>query len=269
MSPFRFDALVCHSRDAPKKMDVENHRSRRYHAGMTQHVETPEDQTDADTVEEAKPDDAIQAGEVSPESIVEALLFASNLALGAARIAQIIGIGNARDVKAHIETLNERYESTGASFRIRGISGGYQMFTQPSLDPWIHKLHKTKAETRLSQAALETLAIVAYRQPIIRAEIEAVRGVAVGDVLIRLRDMKLAKIVGRAEDVGRPMLYGTTNRFLEVFGLSSLKDLPKLDDDNPEELPKLHIAQSDEEETDVEAGQVEDATAAAAPDPGQ
>jgi len=238
-------------------MDVENHRSRRYHAGMTQHVETPEDQADTSAEKESSSDDAIQSGEISPASIVEALLFASHSALGAARIAQIIGIGTARDVKAHIETLNERYESTGASFRIRGISGGYQMFTQPSLDPWIHKLNKTKADTRLSQAALETLAIVAYRQPIIRADIEAVRGVAVGDVLIRLRDMKLAKIVGRAEEVGRPMLYGTTNRFLEVFGLSSLKDLPMLDDDNPQELPKLRIAESELEDPDAEAAPID------------
>jgi segregation and condensation protein B len=92
-------------------------------------------------------------------------------------------------------------------------------------------------------AALETLAIVAYKQPILRADIEAIRGVAVGDMLVRLRDVNLVRIVGRAEEIGRPLLYGTTTRFLEVFGLSSLKDLPKLDADNPEAVPKLTLAE--------------------------
>jgi segregation and condensation protein B len=236
---------------------------------MTQEVDTPDVQADTDVAEDRAGAEVTESqafggenesGEIGPESIVEALLFASNSAIGASRMAQIVGIGNARDVKRHIESLNERYESTGASFRIKGISGGYQMFTQPSFDPWIHKLHKAKAETRLSQAALETLAIVAYRQPIIRANIEAVRGVAVGDVLIRLRDMKLVKIVGRAEDVGRPLLYGTTNRFLEVFGLPSLKDLPKLDEDSPEQVPTLRIAPPDTEDADAAEGPAEAAS---------
>jgi segregation and condensation protein B len=183
------------------------------------------------------------ASEVSPESIVEALLFSSDQPLPAARIAQILGIGDAGDVKQHIEWLNERYQQCAASFRIEPIAKGYQMLTLPQYNPWLSKLHKVRAESRLSAAALETLAIIAYKQPVVRADIEAIRGVAVGDMLVRLREMNLVRIVGRAEEIGRPLLYGTTNRFLEVFGLQSLKDLPKLDADRPDVIPPLKVAE--------------------------
>ncbi len=176
---------------------------------------------------------------VTTESVVEAILFSTDEPLPGAKIAQILGTGDANDVKRYVETLNERYESCGSSFRIASIAKGYQMLTLPPYHPWIGKLHKERADSRLSAAALETLAIVAYKQPVLRADIEAIRGVAVGDMLVRLRDMNLVRIVGRAEEIGRPLLYGTTNHFLEVFGLSSLKDLPKLDADNPEAVPKL------------------------------
>ena len=154
-----------------------------------------------------------------------------------------VGIGDGGDVKRHIEVLNERYAQGGASFRIESIAKGFQLLTLPAYNHWISKLHKARTDSRLSTAALETLAIVAYKQPILRADIEAIRGVAVGDMLVRLRDTNLVRIVGRAEEIGRPLLYGTTTRFLEVFGLSSLKDLPKLDTDNPEAVPKLTLVE--------------------------
>jgi segregation and condensation protein B len=180
---------------------------------------------------------------VTTESVVEALLLSTDEPLPAARIAQLLGIGDAGDVKRHVETLNERYAQCGASFRIEAIAKGLQLLTLPAYNHWISKLHKARADSRLSTAALETLAIVAYKQPILRADIEAIRGVAVGDMLVRLRDTNLVRIVGRAEEIGRPLLYGTTTRFLEVFGLSSLKDLPKLDADNPEAVPKLTVVE--------------------------
>jgi segregation and condensation protein B len=183
---------------------------------------------------------------VTPESIVEALLFSTDRPLPAARIAQILGIGGASDVKQHIDALNERYERTGSSFRIEQVAKGYQMLTLPPYNPWVGRLHKVRAESRLSGAALETLAIVAYKQPALRADIETIRGVAVGDMLVRLRDMNLVRIVGRAEEIGRPLLYGTTRRFLEVFGLSSLKDLPKLDPDRPDAVPTLRVVDESE-----------------------
>lgn len=178
------------------------------------------------------------APRVSPESIVEAVLMATDDPLSAGSIAEVVGMTPA-EVKRHIEALNARYESNGTSFRITGIAKGFQILTLPAFDSWIQKFNKKRADSRLSAAALETLAIVAYKQPIIRVDIEAIRGVAVGDMLVRLRDANLVRIVGRAEEVGRPLLYGTTTRFLEVFGLASLKDLPKIEDDKP--IPPLKI----------------------------
>jgi len=181
--------------------------------------------------------------EISTESIVEALLFSTDDPLPAAKIVQILGIGDAGDVKRHIDTLNKRYEQTAASFRVEAVAKGYQMLTLPEYSPWVGKLHKVQAESRLSTAALETLAIIAYKQPVLRAEIEVIRGVAVGDILVRLREMNLVRIVGRAEEIGRPLLYGTTKKFLGVFGLQSLKDLPKLDPDRPDAVPELKVVE--------------------------
>ncbi len=164
---------------------------------------------------------------LSAASIVEAILFATDTPLPAPKIAEIAGDGNARDVKKHIATLNETYAQRGAAFRIEEIAGGFQMLTLPVYNERLSKMLQVRRETRLSQAALETLAIVAYKQPILRADVEAIRGVAVGEVLNRLRELNLVKIVGRAEDIGRPLLYGTTKKFLDVFGLCSLDDLPQ------------------------------------------
>ncbi len=165
--------------------------------------------------------------DVSAESIVEAVLFATETPLPAPKIADIAGSGNAKDVKKHIAALNETYAQRGAAFRIEEIAGGFQMLTLPIYNDRLSKMLQVRRETRLSQAALETLAIVAYKQPILRADVEAIRGVAAGEVLNRLRELNLVKIVGRAEEIGRPLLYGTTKKFLDVFGLGSLDDLPQ------------------------------------------
>ena len=154
--------------------------------------------------------------------------MASDVPLSAAKIAAILEVGTARDVRGHIDALNEQYDSAGMSFRVEHIAGGYQILTLPEYNHWLGKLLQARQETRLSPAAMETLAIVAYKQPCTRAEVEAIRGVAVGERLQKLREMNLVKIVGRAEDLGRPMLYGTTKRFLQVFGLGSLDDLPQV-----------------------------------------
>jgi len=196
--------------------------------------ETVENAADQEVEDQQDPGE-----QVSPEAIVEAVLMSSDDSLSGSKIAQILGVGTANDVKKHVETLNERYEREGASFRIELIAKGYQIMTQPMYDRWIGKLFKARSDSRLSPALLETLAIVAYKQPVLRAEVEAVRGVACGEMLSRLRDVNLARIVGRAEEIGRPLLYGTTTRFLEIFGLSSLKDLPKIDDDKADSIPAL------------------------------
>lgn len=159
----------------------------------------------------------------------EAILFASDSPMSAAKIAAAAELP-VRAVKRAIGDLNDRYTSAGASFRIEAIAGGFQMLTLPAYHDVLKRLGRAKSESKLSQAAMETLAMVAYRQPIIRADVEAVRGVACGELLRGLLDKGLVKIVGRADVIGRPMLYGTTRRFLEVFGLASLDDLPRIEE---------------------------------------
>ena len=162
---------------------------------------------------------------------IEALLMSSDRAIPESRLAEVLGIagkGASKRVNAAIETLNQQYESSSRAFRAERLAGGWQLLTLPAFGPLLHRLHEKRQETRLSQPALETLAIVAYRQPIMRAEIEAIRGVASGEVLRSLLERRLVKIVGRAEELGRPMLYGTTTEFLKVFGMANMEDLPQI-----------------------------------------
>jgi segregation and condensation protein B len=163
------------------------------------------------------------------ESVIEAILFASDESVNASRLAKIAET-SASQVRRCVEVLNERYKAAGSAFQIEQIAGGYQMLTLSCYDHWLKKLVSVRGDSKLSNAALETLAIISYKQPIIRADIEAIRGVQCGEVIRSLMYKGLVKIVGRAEILGRPMQYGTTKKFLEVFGLNSLKDLPKVDE---------------------------------------
>ena len=161
---------------------------------------------------------------------VEAILFATDAPLPPGKIAQVGELPGVKVVRAAVAALNQRYEQMGCAFRIDEIGGGFQMLTQSQYHDVIERLTKVRGESKLSQAALETLAIIAYRQPILRADVEAIRGVASGEVLRGLLEKGLVKIVGRAEVIGRPMLYGTTRKFLEVFGLGALEDLPRVEE---------------------------------------
>ncbi len=175
---------------------------------------------------ESSPDEEI---ETTVESVIEAVLFASDESLTAARLCSIVGTGT-KQIREKIELLNAKYKAGSHAFRIEKIAGGYQMLTLGPYNHWLRKLLRSRSDTKLSPAALETLAIIAYKQPIIRADIEAIRGVAAGEMIRNLMYKGLVKIVGRAEVLGRPMLYGTTKKFLEVFGLNTLKDLPKIEE---------------------------------------
>jgi len=199
-----------------------------YHDGVTHEAsETTEVRSEELDAAHESPDAAApREPEITVESVVEALLFATDSPLPAAKIAQLVGVGDARDVKKHIEALNQKYEENGQAFRIEAIAKGFQMLTLPAYNGWVNKLLKVRDESKLSPAALQTLAVAAYKQPVLRADIEAIRGVQCGELLNRLREMNLLKIVGRADVPGRPMLYGTTNHFLKVFGLADLADLP-------------------------------------------
>ncbi len=189
-------------------------------------------QEEQPATEGAKPEEqASQAPEQAPtvESVIEAILFATDEPLTDSRLAAIVET-SAKQIRESIESLNAKYAANNNAFRIEQIAGGYQMLTLNLYNSWLKKMLRARSDTKLSPAALETLAIIAYKQPIIRADIEAVRGVASGEVIRSLMYKGLVKITGRAEILGRPMLYGTTKKFLEVFGLNSLKDLPKAEE---------------------------------------
>ena len=190
--------------------------------GAQAETETSDDQ-------QSQPTDIPPGFEPTVESVVEALLFASDESLTPARLSEIVGT-NVRQLRKHIDDLNEKYKANNSAFRIEQIAGGYQMLTLSEYNHWLKKLVRARDDGKLSQPALETLAIIAYKQPIIRADIEAIRGVAAGEMIRNLMYKGLVKITGRAEIVGRPMLYGTTKKFLEVFGLNTIKDLPKAEE---------------------------------------
>ena len=178
----------------------------------------------------ADPEPAVRSNlEDQPDllSQIEAALMATDRPIPSSKLANLLGKISGSTVNQVVRQLNEAYEQTGRSFRIELIAGGWQIITLPQYDRVLATMRKSRQQTRLSPAALETLAIIAYKQPIVRAEIEAIRGVSSGEVLRNLLERHMIKIVGRAEELGRPMLYGTTKAFLEVFGLASLKDLPK------------------------------------------
>jgi len=159
--------------------------------------------------------------------IIEALILSSTEPISAAKLAEIIPYCKAGQAKDLVNELNTEYAEQDRAFEIWEVAGGYQIRTRAEFSGYLQKLQKERA-LRLSQAALETLAIIAYRQPATRAEIEEVRGVDAGATVKSLLDRQLIRIAGQREVPGRPMLYGTTRRFLEVFGLENLKNLPTL-----------------------------------------
>ena len=161
---------------------------------------------------------------------LEAVLFSTHHPLTAGRLCEILEIDQAKNIREAIKALNEGYAASGRCFRIEQVAGGYQLLTLPVFAAVIKKYQQKEADAKLTKAALETLAIIAYKQPILRADIEAIRGVACGETIRSLMEKHLVKIAGRAEEPGRPILYGTTKRFLEVFGLNVIKDLPKNED---------------------------------------
>lgn len=168
------------------------------------------------------------------EQIVEAVLFASDAPLRADEIARADeGLDEDR-VEAAVQHLRQLYEQTGRAFEVVEVAGGYQLLTRPEFAPYLDRFDTIPRPTRLSGPALESLAIIAYRQPIGRLEVEYVRGVSSSGVIRTLQDRGLVEVVGRGEGIGRPLLYGTTSRFLEHFGFESLASLPR-----PDELPVL------------------------------
>jgi segregation and condensation protein B len=166
--------------------------------------------------------------------IIEALLFASEAPLSAGDLARVDERLDEDTVQAVVDELRAEYDEAERSFQIYELSGGYQLLTRPEFITYLERYDSVPQPSRLSTPALEVLAIIAYRQPIGRAEVEDIRGVGSSGVLRTLLDRELVETVGRSEGLGRPLLYGTTSRFLEHFGFRSLEDLPR-----PDELPVI------------------------------
>jgi segregation and condensation protein B len=160
---------------------------------------------------------------------LEATLLLADEPLTARRLADVAGLDDAAEARTLIERLKAFYEADGTAFQVEEIAGGYQLLTRPRYHPWLARLKRTGHEVRLSPAALETLAVIAYKQPITRADVEKIRGVACGELLRQLLEKGLVRVAGRHDSLGRPQLYGTTKRFLQVFGLNTLKDLPDVE----------------------------------------
>jgi segregation and condensation protein B len=160
-------------------------------------------------------------------AILEALLFASDIPLTPERAAEILTDTDRREILSLFDQLMREYEQRRGGILICPIAGGFQLRTRPDLADWVRRLRAARP-AMLSPAALETLAVVAYRQPLVKAEIDRIRGVDVSGALKGLLEKKLVRIVGRKDVPGKPIIYGTTRRFLEVFNLRDLSELPTL-----------------------------------------
>ncbi|MEK6665719.1 MAG: SMC-Scp complex subunit ScpB [candidate division NC10 bacterium] len=169
-----------------------------------------------------------------PIDVVEALLFASDTPVEAERIQEVLDLGSEAEARALFEDLKARYEAEERGLQIVEVGGGFRMVTRPEVAPWLVRLAKSRTRSRLSRSALEALAIVAYRQPVSRPEIDVVRGVNSDAVLESLLDRRLIRIAGRKDAPGRPFLYETTREFLVAFGLRDLSELPQVEGDLPQ-----------------------------------
>lgn len=165
---------------------------------------------------------------VELQAILESLLFVSPEPMSIVRLTSAIGSATKTEVEEALRSLGQALEQEGRGVRLAEIAGGYRIVTKQEYASWIKRLDKTKTAAKLSRSALESLAIIAYKQPLVRAEIEEIRGVETSGVLRTLLERKLVRIVGRKEVPGRPIMYGTTKFFLEHFGLSDLSQLPPL-----------------------------------------
>jgi segregation and condensation protein B len=197
------------------------------------------------------------------DNIVLALLFSADEPLSLRKMSSVLRDEQTSDIKEAVERWRQRFDDDSWSIAVEKVAGGFQLSSRPQYAPFIARLYSGRTKLRLSKAALETLAIIAYKQPITRAEIEAVRGVGCGSVVSNLLERSLVRITGKARVLGAPFLYGTTQDFLEYLGLNSLKDLPSLEE--LEALLEREEAASAEEDADVPVKDSE-ATADAADD---
>jgi segregation and condensation protein B len=177
-------------------------------------------------------------------ALVEAALLSADEPLTPKRLATVCGLADGTEARRLVKKLQTLYDRDGTAFQVQELAGGFQLLTRPEFHPWLARLRRTGHDLRLSAAMRETLAIIAYRQPIMRADVETIRGVHCGELLGQLMEKGLVRVAGRDNSLGRPMLYGTTKKFLQMYGLRSLKDLPQVEQLKP---PQGKAAEGDEE----------------------
>lgn len=158
---------------------------------------------------------------------VEAVLFLARKPINTRKISQLADLEDGTQARTLIRKLNEHYDHSGRAFQIKQVAGGFQMRTRPQFADWLRRLEHVPRPKRYSTPALETLTVVAYRQPIIKADIEAIRGVSCGEMLRQLLEQGVVKIAGRSDQLGRPFLYATSQNFLTEFGFTKLSELPR------------------------------------------
>lgn len=193
------------------------------------------------------------------KSAIEAILFIAGNPLSVDRLKNLFEDATQEQIEAQLAALGNDYDGRGAGVMLAEIAGGYQFATRPELAAWLRKFRSVKVSTRLSKPALETLAIVAYKQPITRTEAEAIRGVNIGGIMRNLIERRLVKIVGKKDVPGKPMLYGTTPEFLQYFGLKDLSALPTLKEfqelEAGEEIMEEVVENEDAKATDEQASE--------------
>jgi len=183
---------------------------------------------------------------------LEAVLLISQEPVGSRKLAELAGLADGTEARTLVRRLNQFYDQEECAFCVMEVAGGFHLMSRPKFAPWLRRLCDLPVEVRLSAPAMETLAVVAYRQPVLRAAIEAVRGVQCGEILRQLMDRDLVRIVGRSEELGRPFLYGTTRQFLQVFGLRHLDELPRPRESRATEPDQSGDAPAAESENDVD-----------------
>lgn len=164
------------------------------------------------------------------KSVIEALIFTSDKPINLEQIKNVFEDIDSADIRSLIEELKSDFETNKRGLRITEVAGGFQMITAPNLVSYLKKYYKQRQSEKLTSPSLETLAIIAYKQPVTRLEIESIRGVNVDGVIKSLTEKNLIRIAGRKNIIGRPFVYGTTRQFLEYFGLKSLEELPKMEE---------------------------------------
>ena len=179
-----------------------------------------------------------------PIDVVEALLFASDTPVEAERIQEVLDLESTAAAREIVEGLRARLDAEARALQVMEVGGGFRLVTRPELAPWLVKLARSRTRSRLSRPALETLAIIGYRQPVSRPEVDAVRGVNSEAVLDNLLERRMIRIAGRKESPGRPFLYETTREFLVAFGLRDLGDLPKVEGELV--VPELAMAAAEQ-----------------------